>query len=558
MTAGTTGAEGCLITDRLFEIAEKDCDRELIVDPVFGRFTYGDIAQQVERLAHGLRHYGIGPGDLVVLQLPNWTPFLTFHLALTAIGAVTVNIPIVYREHELTRIFALTEAKALVLPARFRGHDYKAMGAALRRDSASLEQVFLVGLDAAGEAPGLVGYEALMRHSWESQAGAAPPSTLGPGLGDMTAIGFTSGTTGDLKGAIFDTEVLIATNKGLMDRYGLNQDDRVFSCSPLGHAIGFTHALRMTFTIGGSITLLEYWDPGPAIELLHQERCTYMAAATPFLIDTIKHPALRACGGLPALRVFLCGGTSVPEQLVRDARVALPETFTSPLWGMTECGGVTTCPFDAPEEKLYTTDGLPCGGMELKVVDPEGDTLPPGADGELMARGPMVTRGYYRQPELTAESYLADGYFRTGDQARLDADGYVKITGRIKDLIIRGGVNISPVEIENVIFSHPKVLNVAVVGMPDPRLGERSCAFIILKDGPKGGPKGGQSLDLAEMRDWMARAGVAKPKWPERVELVDELPTTPSGKVQKFRLRQIIAKRIAAEESGRIARDAGG
>ncbi len=545
----TAGAEGCLITDRLFEIAEEDCDRELIVDPVFGRFSYGDIAQQVTRLAYGLRHYGIGSGDLVVLQLPNWTPFLTFHLALTAIGAVTVNIPIVYREHELTRIFELTGAKALVLPTSFRGHDYKAMGAALQRDNASLEQVFLVGGDAAGEAPGLVGYEAMMRHSWESQAGAEDLSRLKPGLRDMTALGFTSGTTGDLKGAIFDTEVLIATNKGLQERYDLNQGDRVFSCSPLGHAVGFTHALRMTFTIGSSITLLESWDPGRAIELLHQERCTYVAAVTPFLIDMIAHPALQACGGLPALRVFLCGGTSVPEQLVRDARTALPGTFTSPFWGMTECGGVTTCPFDAPEEKLSTTDGLPCGGMELKVVDNEGNTLPPGTDGELMARGPMVTRGYYRQPELTAESYLADGYFRSGDQARLDADGYVKITGRIKDLIIRGGVNISPVEIENLIFSHPKVRNVAVVGMPDPRLGERACAFVIAK--------GGQSLDLAEIQDWMARAGVAKPKWPERVEVVDELPTTPSGKVQKFRLREIIAERTAAGDSGPHGTSAG-
>jgi cyclohexanecarboxylate-CoA ligase len=537
-----SGLEGRLITDQLFEIAERDCDRELIVDPVFGRFTYGDIAQQVERLAYGLRHHGIGNGDLVVLQLPNWAPFLTFHLALTAIGAVTVNIPIVYREHELTRIFDLTEAKALVLPMSFRGHDYKAMGAALQRANASLEQVFLVGGDAATEAPGLVGYESLMRHSWESQTGDTPLSTLKPDLNDMTALGFTSGTTGDLKGAIFDTEVLIATNKGLMDRYNLNEDDRVFSCSPLGHAVGFTHALRMTFTIGGSMTLLEYWDPARAIELLHQERCTYVAAATPFLIDMVAHPALKACGGLPAMRVFLCGGASVPEQLVRDAQVALPETFTSPLWGMTECGGVTTCPFDAPEEKLYTTDGLPCGGMELKVVDPGGHTLPPGADGELMARGPMVTRGYYRQPELTAESYLLDGFFRTGDQARMDSDGYVKITGRIKDLIIRGGVNISPVEIENVIFSHPKVANVAVVGMPDPRLGERSCAFVVAKDG--------QSLDLAELQNWMARVGVAKPKWPERVELVEELPTTPSGKVQKFRLREIIAERAGAGESG--------
>jgi len=536
-----SGLEGRLITDQLFEIAERDCDRELIVDPVFGRFTYGDIAQQVERLAYGLRHHGIGRGDLVVLQLPNWTPFLTFHLALTAIGAVTVNIPIVYREHELTRIFDLTEAKALVLPMSFRGHDYKAMGAALQRDNASLEQVFLVGGDVATEAPGLVGYESLMRHSWESQTGDTPLSTLKPGLNDMTALGFTSGTTGDLKGAIFDTEVLIATNKGLMDRYNLNEGDRVFSCSPLGHAVGFTHALRMTFTIGGSITLLEYWDPARAIEVVHKERCTYVAAATPFLIDMVAHPALKACSGLPAMRVFLCGGASVPEQLVRDAQVALPETFTSPLWGMTECGGVTTCPLDAPEEKLYTTDGLPCGGMELKVVDPDGHALPPGADGELMARGPMVTRGYYRQPELTAESYLQDGFFRTGDQARMDSDGYVKITGRIKDLIIRGGVNISPVEIENVIFSHPRVANVAVVGMPDPRLGERSCAFVVAKDG--------QSLDLAELQTWMARVGVAKPKWPERVELVEELPTTPSGKVQKFRLREIIAGRVGAGET---------
>jgi acyl-CoA synthetase (AMP-forming)/AMP-acid ligase II len=534
----------------LFEIAERDCDRELIVDPVSGRFTYGDIAQQVERLAYGLLHYGIGPSDLVVLQLPNWTPFLTFHLALTAIGAVTVNIPIVYREHELNQVIELTEAKALVLPVGFRGHDFKAMGAALQRANTSLEQVFLIGDDAAAEGPGLVGYESLMRHSWESRAGDEPLATLMPSLNDMTALGFTSGTTGDLKGAIFDTEVLTATNRGLLERYGLNEGDRVFSCAPLGHAIGFTHALRMTFAIGGSITLLEYWDPGRAIELLHRERCTYVAGVTPFLIDMIKHPSLQACGGLPAMRVFLCGGTSVPEQLVRDARVALPETFTSPLWGMTECGGVTTCPFDAPEEKLYTTDGSPCGGMELKVVDPEGGTLPPGADGELMVRGPMVTRGYYRQPELTAESYLPDGYFRTGDQARMDEDGYVKITGRIKDLIIRGGVNISPVEIENVIFSHPKVVNVAVVGMPDPRLGERSCAFVILKDG--------QSLDLAEMRVWMAHAGVSKPKWPERVELVDTLPTTPSGKVQKFRLREIIAARAAAEETGSRGGGTGG
>jgi cyclohexanecarboxylate-CoA ligase len=289
----------------------------------------------------------------------------------------------------------------------------------------------------------------------------------------------------------------------------------------------------MTLTIGGSIVLLERWEPGEALALIEREHPTFMAAATPFLLDLVYHPDLARRGGLGSVRLFLCGGASIPEKLVRDARAAMPATFTSPLWGMTECGGVTTCPPGCPEEKLYTTDGLPCGGMELKVVDPSGATLPPGADGELMAKGPMLTQGYYRQPELTAKSYQADGWFRTGDQARMDADGYIKITGRIKDLIIRGGVNISPVEIEDVLFTHPAVANVAVVGMPDARLGERVCAYVI--------PKAGARLALSEVQNWMQAAGVAKQKWPERIELVDALPMTPSGKIQKFRLRAMLA-----------------
>jgi cyclohexanecarboxylate-CoA ligase len=383
-------------------------------------------------------------------------------------------------------------------------------------------------------------YEALMRRPWES-AGSDAIAALKPQLDELTAVGFTSGTTGDLKGAMFDTRVLAAVNRGLIERYVLSAEDRIFGCSPLGHAVGFTHALRMTLSIGGSIVLLEYWDAGRALAAIHRERCTFMAAATPFLMDMVRHPALGQYESLPSLRLFLCGGATVPEQLRRDARAKLPHTFISPLWGMTECGGVTTCPFDAPEEKLIHTDGLPCGAMELKVTDALGNRLPTGVDGELMVRGPMVARGYLGQPQLTAEHFLADGFFRTGDQARIDADGYVTITGRIKDLIIRGGVNISPVEIENVLFTHPKIANAAVVAMPDPRLGERACAFVVLKTA--------SMLTLAEVQQWMAAAGVAKPKWPERLERVDALPMTSSGKIQKFRLREILAERLAREHT---------
>ena len=532
-------AGGWIITDRLFGVAERDGDRELVVDPVYGRFTYAEIAAQVERVAHGLRGHGFGPGDVVILQLPNWAPFLVFHLALSAIGAVTGNIPFVYREREVGEILRLTRARGLVVPGTYRDFDFGAMAARLGRKHASLERIFVVGDGVTAHGPEIARYESLL----SSPLGGESLDRLKPSLDDVTALGFTSGTTGNLKGVIFDSNVLAAVNRGFIERYSLDADDRIFACSPLGHAVGFTHALRMALAIEGSLVLLEHWDAHRALRAIHRERCTFMAAATPFLMDMVYHPELARHERLASLRLFLCGGASVPEKLMHDARRNLPHTFTSPLWGMTECGGVTTCPFDAATEKLFTTDGLPCTSMELKVVGSDGAPVPPGTDGELMARGPMVARGYIAQPELTGEYFLADGFFRTGDQARMDEDGYIKITGRIKDLIIRGGVNISPVEVESVLFSHPGVANAAVVGMPDPRLGERACAFVVLAKG--------ESLTLDEVQRWMARAGIAKPKWPERVETLDALPMTASGKIQKFRLRERIAARLEQERQAR-------
>ena len=536
-----------LITDRLSDIATRDPRRQLVVDPVYGRFTYGEIAEQVERLASALRRHDLGPGDVVILQLPNWAPFLVFHLALTAVGAITATIPIVYRDREVSSVALLADAKAIVTTGTFQGYDLAAMAERVGTNAPSLRHIFLVGGREAVTRSGTISYESLMEHPWEAAGDAGAPSALKPALDSITALGFTSGTTGALKAAMFDTNILDATNFGLRDRYGLNEDDIIFGCSPLGHAVGFTHALRMTLTIGGSIVLLDRWNPEPALQAIEAEKCTFVAAATPFLMDVVYHPALRKHGSLNSMRLFLCGGASVPQTLMRDAREAIPHTYTTPLWGMTECGGVTTCPFDAPEEKLYATDGLPCGGMELKVVDSDGQTVPAGVNGELMARGPMVTHGYFRQPELTAESYLSDGFFRTGDQARMDEDGYIKITGRLKDLIIRGGVNISPVEVEDVLFAHPDVANVAVVGMPDARLGERICAFVI--------PKPGSTIDLLEVQRWMAQAQAAKQKWPERIEIVDKLPTTPSGKVQKYLLRDKVAELVRSEQDSDRADD---
>lgn len=520
-----------LVTDRLMQIARSNPDHAFVVDPVDGQQSYAQVAEKVEYLIGGLAAAGIGRGDVVIVQLPNWTAFVVVHLALSAIGAVTATIPIVYRDRELAQVLRLTDARMLVVPARFRGHDYLEMANVLKAASPSLRHVLCVSRDEApANHPTFLSYEGLIAQertiTWQDTK---------PGDDELTALGFTSGTTGNLKAAMYSTRVLDATNAGLRDRYGLNEDDIAFACSPLGHAVGFTHALRMTLTIGGAMVMMDRWDCEKALAIIEAHRCTYMACATPFLNDMVYHSSLAVHGRLPSLRLFLCGGATIPRQLMKDARERLPYTFTSPLWGMTECGGVTTCPFGAPEEKVFGTDGLPCGGMELKVVDSAGARLAPGQEGELMVRGPMLTLGYYRQPELSAESFLKDGFFRTGDLARMDDDGYVRITGRIKDLIIRGGVNIAPAEIEDALFKHPRIESVAVVGFTDARLGERICAYVVLSEGAE--------IGLAEVQAWMKASGVSQQKWPERIEIVERLPMTTSGKVQKFILRDMAAQR---------------
>jgi len=212
---------------------------------------------------------------------------------------------------------------------------------------------------------------------------------------------------------------------------------------------------------------------------------------------------------------------------------------------MTENGLVTCNGLDDGEEKVFGTDGVPLAGMELRVVDESGQDLPPRSEGDLLVRGPSQFVGYFKRPDFTRESYTTDGWFKTGDRAMLDSDGYVSITGRSKDLIIRGGENIPVAEVENLLFAHPKVAGVAIVGMPDPRLQERACAFVV--------PKPGETVTLPEVVAFLEDRQLARQKFPERVELLTEFPMTPSGKIQKFRLRQLITEKLGREAEQRGA-----
>jgi len=280
---------------------------------------------------------------------------------------------------------------------------------------------------------------------------------------------------------------------------------------------------------------LDIWNPETAARLIATHRVTFTMGATPFLNDLAYLPGEH---DFSSLRLFLSAGAAIPRQLVRDARARFGCAISAG-WGMTENGCVTCNGLEDREEKVVATDGSPLPGMELRVVDDDERDVPAGTEGDLLVRGDSQFVGYYERPTFTADAHTKDGWFRTGDRATLDRDGYLSITGRSKDIIIRGGENIPVVEIENALFAHPKIAGVAIVAMPDARLQERACAFVI--------PKPGQTPTLAELVQYLDARGIARQKFPERLEIVTEFPMTPSGKVQKYRLRQLVAERLKSE-----------
>jgi cyclohexanecarboxylate-CoA ligase len=495
-----------------------------------GRCTWAELARTVERVAHGLAAHGVTPGRVIACQLPNWSEFVVVLLAAARLGAVVNPIPPIYRASELRFMLNRLEAVVAVIPGVFRGFDHAAMLAALRPDVPCLEHVFV----ARGmPGPGMQPFGALTETPWEAREGRR--SLPGTDPNEVHEVIFTSGTTGEPKGVMHTPNTVLANVYPVLERLDLSERDVVLMSSTFAHQTGYLYGYCALLVLGGTGVWLDVWSAETAARLVERERVTFTMGATPFLRD------LTYVSGGPdfsSLRVFISAGAPIPRPLVADARARLGCAI-SPGWGMTENGLVTCVGPGDPEDKVLTTDGSPARGMELAIVDAEGRPLPPDAEGDLLVRGASQFVGYYKRPDFTRDSHTGDGWFRTGDRGRIDADGYLSITGRTKDLIIRGGENIPVAEVESVLFTHPKVAGVAVVGMPDPRLGERACAFVV--------PRGGEAPTLAELVAWLDAHQLARQKFPERLELVDEFPMTPSGKVQKYRLRQTIAERLARE-----------
>jgi cyclohexanecarboxylate-CoA ligase len=308
----------------------------------------------------------------------------------------------------------------------------------------------------------------------------------------------------------------------------LGESDVVLMASPMAHQTGFMYGLMMPIRLRARAVLQDIWEPVRAAELIRAEGVTFTMASTPFLTDLTR--VVRESGRpVPTLRTFLCAGAPIPGALVEQARATLGTKIVS-AWGMTENGACTTIRLDDDDERACNTDGLPLPGVEAKVVDDSGRSLPPGESGRLLVRACSSFGGYLKRPQLNGTD--AEGWFDTGDLARIDAAGYIRISGRSKDVIIRGGENIPVVEIEALLYRHPAVAQVAIVAYPDARLGERACAVVV--------PKAGQSLDFGQMSEFLKEHRVALQYIPERLLVRDAMPSTPSGKIQKFRLREML------------------
>ena len=495
-------------------LAQRLGKRLAVADATGRRLSHGRLWREGERLAEKLKAGGIGHGDIVILLLPNIVEGQVAFVALLRLGAIPASLPTRTDPETVAHAARLTGARALVSLER---HGPARLG------------------DIAREAASTCGH-GMGVYLLDDSAGTWRTTPTGPGAplparaADLAHIMFTSSTTGRPKAVMHSDDTLAALNVGFTERFSLGPDAPIFLASPLGHSIGAIHGIRLSLHTGAPLVLQDVWDPGRALEAIEAFGCAFTAAAAPFLKDLVDAGWSRPTPKLAPLRSFLCGGAQVPPALMEAAEIQFPHTFVTVLWGMTE-GGLVTCVRESPREKLMGTAGIGLPGLELRCLSRGGGTVPVGEEGELAMRGPGVFIGYFGQQDLYESQITDDGFFRTGDLARIDADGYVRITGRLKDLIIRGGVNISPVPIENALADHPDVDAVAVIGHPDERLGECICAVVV----PDGEPP---SLD-----DLVAHARsrrLPKHHCPEVLRVVDTMPMTPAGKIRKADLRAMV------------------
>ncbi|MHB1219686.1 MAG: AMP-binding protein [Alphaproteobacteria bacterium] len=511
--AGLWSAER--LGERVAEFAKSKPDFEAVVDLGGARrTTFRELDRLSNRLANWMTASGLRAGDIVAAQLPNCLEAVVVAIAANKLGIVVNPIMTVYRAKELRYILQFSRAKAVFIPDVYRGFSHRDMLAGLARELSHEFITVVVDVVEGGSARSSAWLDGLSR--WPDT-----PSGKAPAASEVSVILFTSGTEAAPKAVMHTEETLNANIRSVWQSLGMGDDEVIWMPSPVGHSTGFNFGIRFALLHGARLVFQDRWNPDEALTIIQRERPTFTLAATIFLTDLLRAADARSAD-LSSLRVFGCGGAPIPPHVVTDAAERGVNVLR--LYGQTETLVATLNVPSSPLPKRIETDGIAIHGMTVDIRDDQGNPVPRGTEGELWATGPGLCVGYYKDTERTKAKFQ-DGWVRTGDVATMDADGYMTIVGRKSEIIIRGGLNIAPREIENEIGQIPGVTAVAVIGLPDKRLGEVCCACVVTD--------GSVALTLDAINQRLRETGMASFKLPQRLELVPELPTTASGKIQR-------------------------
>jgi acyl-CoA synthetase (AMP-forming)/AMP-acid ligase II len=494
--------------------------------------SYRELLDRVRSLSRGLLDAGIGPGSVVALQLPNSAEQPMAHLALNRIGALAVPIHDAWHEAELPHLLGLSRAVAAIVPSTYRELDYPALYARLRPQLPELKQVFAIG----DPNPKADAFESLFARGNEAAVAALGP--IDPDApGDVM---LSSGTTSLPKISLFSSNNLLALLAPFWRRIRITADDVAGALAPAGTgAIGYVYPMLSPLLNGATTVILDRWtEPEIAVELICRHRCTYAFAVPTQLAQSLAAIKARPSADFAAFRCFVNAGAPLGAEVGRQIEEHMACKIFG-IYGATDGGVATSTDLDDSQEQRLTTVGRAQDECEVRLVDELGEPLGPGVSGEIQWRSADKSYGYLNDPEATAMAFTADRFYRTGDLGSLDDDGYLRIVGRVKDMIIRGGRNLSPRLIEEMVGRHPRIAEVAVAAYPCPIMGERACAFVVTQ--------GKAALTLSELLGFLQQERMPTWQLPERLELMDALPKSAGGKIMKNKLREFVAAKVKAE-----------
>ncbi|MGB8208330.1 MAG: AMP-binding protein [Mycobacterium sp.] len=503
--------------------------------------TFRELFDAGQRLAVGLRRRGLRRGDTAAVQLPNWVEFLQVLTALSRLGIIMVPIMPIYRRDDVSYVLSNAGVRAVFTPSNFGKFGYLDMYLDLRQEHPELSIVVArpdsTAENVADTEAGVLTLNELEADTDDDSARHeldAPPSA-----DDPFVIVYTSGTTSRPKGCVHTFNTYCAGSRALVGPFGYNEADVQFGPSPIAHTTGLVTSVLLPMLTGASTHLMDKWNPTRGIDEIQRFGCT-AAVTAPTFLQTLLSEYDPERHDLSTLRLWTCAGAPIPAAVVKQASAALPNIKVLSLYGRSENLVTTTCSVTDETSRALTSDGCAVPGSEVNIVDDNGNEVPRGTEGDIAYRGPAHMIEYLANPEETAALFTKEGFSRSGDLGKMTDDGYVRVTGRTKDIVIRGGMNISVREIEEHLAHHPALQAYSVVGMPDERLGEKVCCYLVSKPGH-------QPPTVEELREYLLAEGMPIQKTPERVVAVDSLPMTATGKIVKHELRKDIERRLREE-----------